>query len=54
MLGIISKRFGKCTATEIRKPRNNTLSVIGVCAVVLLKYRFKQLRVFQKIMGLVL
>ena len=42
------------SATKTKTPRENRMAVICVCTAVLLKYRFKRLNLFQKMLSLVL
>ena len=41
-------------ATQTKTPRSNRIAVMCVCASVILKYRFKRINLFQKIVSLVL
>lgn len=42
------------SATKTRTPRDNQMVVISVCISILLKYRFKRLNLFQRMLSLVL
>ena len=42
----------ECTKT--RRPRPNQNAVIGMCAVILLKHRFKKMSLVQRILSLIL
>ena len=44
--------FEMCTHT--RKPRRNRMGVIGMCAVLIMKYRFAKMSLVQKIVSLLL
>ncbi len=41
-------------ATQTRTPRKNRKAIIGVCVSILLNFRFNQLNLFQKIIGIIL
>ena len=40
--------------THTRKPRRNRMAVIGMCAALLLKFRFRRMSLVQKILSLIL
>ena len=42
------------SATKTRNPRSNRIPVICMCTAILLKYRFKQLNLVQKVISLLL